>query len=180
MMMVPWRRGSGPVVAEREQLLATLRERIVAYATFRLGRDNAEDLAQEVLLLLETKYPQVVKLEEMLPLAFQIIRFKISDFRRKAARRGEYDAVTVDALPLAGSGNVLADLERRELRLRLLEAVRHLDGRCREIFRMKLEGRSYAEIQAKLGASNVNTVYTWDHRCRRQLMVRLGVGERIV
>jgi len=166
------------VVAAREQLLATLRARIVGYAAYRLGRDHAEDLAQEVLLLLETKYPQVVSLEEMLPLAFQIIRFKIGDFRRKAARRREFGAVPVDGLPLAGPGNVLADLEQRELRQRLLEAVRQLDGRCREILRMKLQGRSYAEIQSKLGASNLNTVYTWDHRCRQQLMVKMGVGER--
>lgn len=179
MTMVPWRRGSD-VVAERERLLAALRERIVSYAAFRIGKDNAEDLAQDVLLLLETKYPQVVKPEQMLPLAFQIIRFKISDFRRKAARRGEFDAPPVESLPLAGAGNVLADLERRELRQRLVAGVRQLDGRCREIFRMKLEGRSYAEIQAKLGASSVNTVYTWDYRCREQLMVRLGVRERVV
>lgn len=166
------------MVETREQLLTTLRERIVAYAAYRLGRDSAEDLAQEVLLLLEAKYPHVVRLEEMLPLAFQIIRFKISDFRRKVARRRERDAVPVDGLPLAGPGNVLADLEQRELRQRLLEAVRGLEGRCREIFRMKLEGRSYAEIQAKLGAATLNTVYTWDHRCRQQLMLKMGVGER--
>jgi hypothetical protein len=39
-------------------ILASLRERIVAYAA-SVQRDTAEDLAQEVLMVLEVKYAQV-------------------------------------------------------------------------------------------------------------------------
>ena len=49
-----------------------------------------------------------------------------------------------------------------------------LDDRCREIFRLKLLGKSYVEIQQELGAASINTVYTWDARCRKELLVRLG------
>ena len=46
--------------------------------------------------------------------------------------------------------------------------------RCQELFRHKLQGRTFAEIQELMGADALNTVYTWDHRCRKQLLERLG------
>ena len=42
----------------------------------------------------------------------------------------------------------------------------------RRIIALKLEGRSFIEIQKILGAASVNTVYTWDFRCRKQLRQR--------
>lgn len=51
----------------REQLLTGLRERIVAYAASRVGRDFAEDLAQEVLLVLEAKYGYLESVEDLVP-----------------------------------------------------------------------------------------------------------------
>ena len=67
----------------REQLLTGLRERILAYAASRVGRDFAEDLAQEVLLVLETKYGHLESVEDLVPVSFQILRFKMQDLRRK-------------------------------------------------------------------------------------------------
>ena len=163
------------VEAPRERILAALRERILAYATSRIGRDQAEDLTQETLLLLEQKYAHLDSIEDLLPLSFQILRFKIGDWRRKASRRGEFHAVDASSLPLAdGTAGILAALERRELQQRLAAALSHLEGRCRELFRLKLEGKSFAEIRARLGAASINTVYTWDFRCRRSLMELMG------
>ena len=48
---------------ERDQILLLLRERIVAFAASRMGRDFAEDLAQETLVVLEEQYPHVGRLE---------------------------------------------------------------------------------------------------------------------
>src|SRR5580704_2670784 len=42
---------------DRDQTLGRLRERILRYAASHLSRDLAEDLAQEVLLVLHEKYP---------------------------------------------------------------------------------------------------------------------------
>ena len=53
---------------EREQVLAKLRERIVRFAASHLSRDAAEDLAQEVLLLLHEKYAHLDRVEDLLPL----------------------------------------------------------------------------------------------------------------
>jgi RNA polymerase sigma-70 factor (ECF subfamily) len=163
------------VTAAREQILALLRERIVAYATSHIGKDPAEDLAQEVLLLLETKYSDRERLEDLVPLSFQILRFKINDWRRKSARRGEFNSVDVTAIAMAdGRPDAEAELERRQREERLTRALEQLEGRCREMFRMRLEGKSFEEIRRVLGAASVNTVYTWDFRCRKALLEKLG------
>jgi len=158
----------------REQLLTGLRERIVAYAASRVGRDFAEDLAQEVLLVLETKYGHLETAEDLVPVSFQILRFKMQDLRRKQARRGEFTALDASALPLADLGEgQLAMLEREELLSRLRAALETMEGRCREMFRYKLEGRNFPEIQRLMEAANINTVYTWDFRCRKLLLDQL-------
>jgi RNA polymerase sigma-70 factor (ECF subfamily) len=160
---------------QRDEILSQLRERIVAYAASHLSRDVAEDVAQEVLLLLHTKYGDVAELDDLLPLSLQITRFKVASYWRKVQRRGEDRQVSVEDLPLPDPGmNPAVHLEKKEMLERLTAALRRLGGRCRELFRLKLQGRSFAEIQRILGAGSINTVYTWDSRCRKQLLERLG------
>jgi RNA polymerase sigma-70 factor (ECF subfamily) len=160
---------------EREQALGLLRERMVAFAASRMGRETAEDLVQEVLVVMEQKYRHVEAPEEMLPLGLKILRFKMMGFHRRRSRRGEHRQVAVEDEPLT---NPAPDPEmlavRNEARQRLREAMKKLDGRCRELFRLKLQGRSFAEIQGILKAGSLNTVYTWDFRCRQRLLELMG------
>ena len=159
----------------RTAILSRLRERIVAFAASRYAGSHAEDLAQEVLVLIHEKYGHLDRMEDLVPLAFQILRFKLAAHRRKAARRGEYDAVDVDVFPpVSDTPDPSAVLERKELLARLMGGIARMGEGCRELFRLKLEGRSFAEIQGLLGAATLNTVYTWDHRCRKQLLESLG------
>jgi RNA polymerase sigma-70 factor (ECF subfamily) len=163
------------MTAEREQTILLLRERIVAYAASRMQKEDAEDLAQEVLVLLEQKYAAVERIEDLLPLSFQILRYKMTSWRRKMIRRGENTAASVDGIALVdGNADHALDLERRQLQERLFAAISLLDGRCRQIFQLKLDGYSFAEIQKALGAASINTVYTWDFRCRKALLEKLG------
>ena len=160
---------------EREEVLAKLRERIVLFAASHLSRDVADDLAQEVLLLLHEKYSHLERPEDLLPLSLQIVRFKIMSLRRKAVRRGEYSQVSVTDIPLPDLDANPADaLERKEQLERLTRAIAQLGERCRELIRLKLQGKSFAEIQKIMGASTLNTVYTWDHRCRKNLLELMG------
>jgi RNA polymerase sigma-70 factor (ECF subfamily) len=165
-------------ILSQQEILLKLRERIVAFAASRLQRDAAEDLAQEVLILLHEKYPRVDRVDELLPLAMKILRFKMMAARRKAQRRGEYTQVPVDEMQIADGGmDPEADAERRETRERLIAALAQLGERCRRLFALKLEGKTFPEIQGILGAASINTVYTWDLRCRKQLQERMGGGE---
>jgi RNA polymerase sigma-70 factor (ECF subfamily) len=164
---------------ERKQILEALRERIVRFAASRVGEGaagDAQDIAQEVLLVLHEKYPALDRVEDLLPLSIEIARFKILAARRKTIRRGENTQVSVDDLPLAGAGpDPLEQAVRRE-RLELLEvALKGLGERCREIFRLKLQGLGFIDIQKQLKVGSLNTLYTWDFRCRKHLRERLGV-----
>jgi RNA polymerase sigma-70 factor (ECF subfamily) len=81
--------------------------------------------------------------------------------------------VTDIALPDLNS-NPADYAERKEMLDRLTRAVAQLGDRCRELIRLKLQGRTFPEIQKIMGVSAVNTVYTWDHRCRKNLRELMG------
>jgi len=159
----------------RDQILGGLRERILAFATLRISREQAEDLTQDVLSLLHEKYAHVTDLTELVPLAFQVLRFKMLDAHRKALRRGEYNRESVDDLPLADPADDPAtQLDQKQRVDRLMAALAKLGERCRALFKWKLEGKSFPEIQKLMGQKSVNTIYTWDLRCRKQLLGLMG------
>ncbi len=160
---------------DRGSILATLRERIIGYAASRIGRDSAEDLAQDVLILLEEKYPQVDGIADLVPLSLQIARFKLGAAYRKSARRGENSHVSVDEIQIPDlSRNPADEYERRETMDRLAAAIGKLPPRCREMIRWKLQGHNFAEIQKLLKLGSINTVYSQDFRCRKQLVDLMG------
>jgi len=160
---------------DRDQILAPLRERILAFATSRVSRDHAEDLTQDVLAVLHDRYPTVRELTDLVPLAFQVLRYKMLDAHRKALRRGEYNQESVEELSLADTGDDPAtQLDQKQRVDRLLAAIAQLGERCRELFRWKLEGKSFPEIQKLMNQTSINTIYTWDLRCRKQLLAFMG------
>jgi RNA polymerase sigma-70 factor, ECF subfamily len=160
---------------DRDQILTGLRERILAFATLRVSRAHAEDLAQEVLAVLHEKYARVTELTELVPLAFQVLRFKMLDAHRKSLRRGEYNQASIDDLPLADPGDDPAtQLDQKQRVDRLLTAMAQLGERCRELFKWKLEGKRFPEIQTLMNQASINTIYTWDLRCRKQLLALMG------
>ena len=164
---------------ERNQILERLRERIVRFAASRLQGSSvegaADDIAQEVLLVLHEKYPALDRVEDLLPLSLEIARLKILGARRKTVRRGEHTQVSVDDLPLASLGADPFEQAARRERLDHLEAaLKELGDRCRDLFRLKLMGLTFPEIQKRLDVATINTLYTWDFRCRKQLLEKLG------
>ena len=160
---------------ERDQILARLRERILRFAASKLSGELAEDVAQEVLLVLHEKYASLNRIEDLLPLSLEITRLKIMGARRKIVRRGEHTQVSVDDLPLEDGGeDPFEQAARRQQLERLETALAGLGERCRELFRLKLEGLTFPEIQKRLGIAAINTLYTWDLRCRKQLLQQLG------
>ena len=95
--------------------------------------------------------------------------------RRKSQRHGEYTQVSVADIQLPDPEANPAELVERKLMLeRLTQAVAQLGDRCRELLRLKLQGKNFGEIQKRMGAQSINTVYTWDYRCRQQLLDLMG------
>jgi RNA polymerase sigma-70 factor (ECF subfamily) len=161
----------------RDEVLSKLRERIVLFAASHISRDVAEDLAQEVLMLLHEKYAHLDRPEDLLPLSLQIARFKMMALRRKAVRRGEYTQISITDIQLPDLDQNPAEyVERKEMLERLTHAMSQLGDRCRELMRLKLQGKTFPEIQKFMGAAAINTIYTWDHRCRKNLLELMGGG----
>ena len=155
---------------DRETILALLRERIQAFAASRIERSAAEDLTQETMLVLHEKYGHLEQAGDLLPVAFRIVRFKLAGYLRKRNRRGEDRTAEAGAAGLAdpAPGPEEAAL-KAEMRAAFLRAFASLGERCRELLRLKLAGRSFEQIREHFGAASINTVYTWDLRCRNQL-----------
>jgi RNA polymerase sigma-70 factor (ECF subfamily) len=163
----------------REEILRKLRERIVGFAASRMQRDAAEDLAQEVLILLHEKYGDLERLDHLLPLSLKIVHFKMLAHRRKARRHGEFTQVPADEIQMAdGRTDALTAMEQGEARERLIAAISGMGERCRKLLALKLKGKSFAEIQSIFGVTSINTVYTWDFRCRQQLIEDLRCPQR--
>jgi len=126
-------------------------------------------------MLLHEKYPHLERVEDLLPLSLQITRFKMMSLRRKTVRHGEYSQVSITDIPLPDLEASPADqFERKQMLDRLARAIPQLGERCREMIRLKLQGKSFPEIQKILGVAAINTIYTWDHRCRKNLMDLMG------
>lgn len=138
---------------------------------------SAEDVAQDTLLVLEEKYANVEGLEDLVPLAMQIARYKIMALHTKSSRRGEGTTIPVEDFPIADpADDPEVMLERRQRLDRLETALLALGDRCRDLFRLKLQGLKFPEIQQVMKADSINTVYTWDLRCRKQLLERMRGG----
>jgi RNA polymerase sigma-70 factor, ECF subfamily len=141
------------------------------------GAATAEDVAQETLLVLEEKYPLVHAMDELVPLAMQIARYRMMALHTKSLRRGERGSVPLDDVPIPDPAeDPEAELERRQRLEQLETALRALGERCRDLFRLKLQGLKFPEIRELMGAESINTVYTWDLRCRKQLVERMKGG----
>jgi RNA polymerase sigma-70 factor (ECF subfamily) len=159
----------------REEILRQLRDRILAFATSRGSREGAEDVAQDVLMVLHEKYPHVTELTQLVPLSFKILRFKMLDHHRKTLRRGEYNQESVNDQPLKDPGDDPAmQAEQKERVTQLIAALQQLGERCQTLFRLKLEGHTFPEIMQILGEHSINTIYTWDSRCRKELLSVMG------
>ena len=126
-------------------------------------------------MLLHEKYAHLERVEDLLPLSLQIVRFKIMAQRRKSVRRGEYNQVSITDIQLPDlDADPAGYVERKEMLERLSRAMSSLGERCRELMRLKLQGKTFPEIQKIMNVAAINTIYTWDHRCRRNLMELMG------
>jgi RNA polymerase sigma-70 factor (ECF subfamily) len=161
----------------RSQVLALIRERILIYGTSHVGRDSAEDLAQDTLLLIEQRYSHLGQIGDLLPVAIRIMSFKLKSFRRSVGRRRVSDT-PVDEMPLAdGDPDAATQLETAELKTKIYDALDKLGSRCKRLFLLKLEGHRLPQIREMLGASTMQQLYMWDFRCRESMRQLIGYRE---
>lgn len=120
--------------------------------------------------MLLNKYSHVTALEDLTKLSVKILAYKMKESRVAEIRAQREASAQVDELPIAdGRRSTLEDLLRSESVARIKMAIDGLGERCRQLLLLKLQGLGFKEIQERMAAKALNTVYTWDFRCRSQL-----------
>ncbi len=161
---------SNPAVTApgREEFLRSLRENVLRYAAARIGPDKAEEVAQETLMLLITKYAGVTGQDELVPLSIGIAKNMLRKIRRFGSRENASIDVNQDWR------DERSDTERDLLRLEdarmLSRALQKMGEKCRELFRLRLQRKTTQQIMKIMGARTENALYTWNSRCKENLM----------
>ncbi len=84
---MPMSKADATRLVDREDVLEKLFRRVVAYAARRIGADDAEDVAQETLLLLREKYAHLEDPTDLVKVIMTIASFKVRGVLRDRGRR---------------------------------------------------------------------------------------------
>ena len=117
--------------------------------------------------MLVRKYPDKGEMDAV-PLSFRIIRWKISEFRRRASTVQASRAIRLEEVQIEDPSAGFREREIAELREAVYRALGKLDTKCRELLLWQLKGLSGDEIAKKAGKTR-NAVYIAIHRCRQKL-----------
>lgn len=153
-----------PRSATIEELFATLESPLLGYALRLLGDfPRAEDAVQEAFMKLHAQFAEV---REPRPWLYRTVRNLALNQRRQSAKvvplpqpDGEETRETADPQPLPD------ELFARQEGIRLVRSsLKALDGRTREIVRLKFEDNlSYRQIGERTGLSATNVGYILHH-----------------
>jgi RNA polymerase sigma factor (sigma-70 family) len=152
-----------------EELFAALESPLLGYA-LRLVQERgvAEDIVQEAFLKLQTQFAQV---REPRPWLYRTVHNLSLNHQRRAGKiiplhQAEQGAPNATDLPDLPDPQPLPDeqIARWESIGLVRLSIETLDGRSRELIRLKFEaGLSYQEIGARLGLTNGHVGYLLHH-----------------
>jgi len=148
-------------------LFRRLLVRFTYLAKIRIGREDAEDLAQDACATVLEKFSDNIRAEEFASWALGILRNKIGNFLRRKARRGELtvDAFEIDFFtPLYEINNPL--LERQIVDC--LKIMRRGQSRYTRVLNLIHQGYRTAEICERLKITP-NHLYVLLKRSREML-----------
>lgn len=162
-----------------DELMARHRSRVVSNCRYLTSQNEAEDLAQEVLV---KAYFALRKYESRSKFSTWLYRIKVNHClnHRRAEKRRDGDVALDDAAPDTASLRVAPDadlaLDRAEDVSRVRAAVASLSETLRQPLVMReLDEMSYEEIATALGLS-LSAVKMRILRARQELRVTLGAS----
>ena len=160
----------------REEILEKLSIRITRWASSKFGisHTDAEDISQDTLLLIHTRYIHVDAETDLVPIAFRIAGFKCREMQRGKARLKDwpegYDPASEDLAPDEA-------VDRDRWLQWILTSLPKLGERCLRIFQLQLLGKTTTEITGILGLTE-NNLYVTAMRCRRKAFELAPKGAR--
>lgn len=153
----------------REQIFLFLHTRFLALAKLRVMEEDAREIVQETLIVVDQHLSRFETVEHMIAFTDGVLRNKIGNFYRTRDRRGqhwvEWDKAPEPVYYMDG------ELEAKELERILLAAIDEVGKRsaaCRAILLGLYEGATAEELCARLGFTKARMD---EHlfRCRRTL-----------
>jgi len=167
---------SVPMIAAPDVVRRELHERVLAYVSRRVrSRDDAEDIAQEVMLRIHRHSADVEHVDRMAAWVYRIAGNAIADHYRRPARRevpsGQAtDVFESEVAPFEAS---VGEPSREQLRLELSQCLAPLIDRLPPAYRQAIEltefgGVSQVDAAASLGLS-VSGMKARVQRGRQQL-----------
>lgn len=152
-------------------------DKLVAYASNRIPRQEAEDIVQDVLVSVWKKWDALTFVNDIYAYCLSSVRHKCRDYVRHQVYVREYcksaSRVGMDYF-LAPSASHLVEFV--ELKQRYDKAVEKLPCRCKAIYRKSRdEGMSYKQISAEMTIS-INTVEAQMSVALRKLRQQLKVS----
>ena len=186
---LPWRAGgatigaemaSVPMIASPDVVRRELQERVLAYVSRRVrSRDDAEDIAQEVMLRIHRHSADLEHVDRMAAWVYRIAGNAIADHYRRPARREvpSGQAADVSESEVAPSEGSVGEPSTDELRLELSQCLAPLIDRLAPAYRQAIEltefgGVSQVDAAAQLGLS-VSGMKARVQRARVQLRALL-------
>ena len=159
--------------AQYNEILERLRVRIRNFAASQVKGDVAEDIAQDTMITLTTKYSGVTDEAELVPLSMEIVRYKLLETYRKqkwnvSLTDEEGEEKQIPAPGLTAEDHVLLG--------QLKAAIPKLSQQCRDMFRWKLLEWSYEDMARQTGKTK-NHLYVICNRCKEELQAMLGVAK---
>lgn len=152
---------------ERNELYETLRERIRIFLTSKVGEQMAQELTQQVLLVMWRKYADKTSPEEAVKIAVGIgKKLLLARFRDS---RPIVDT-PVDEIPLADSRPLPGDEEDENPQVvvfrEFLTSPRCTE-QCRKLFQLDLAGIEIEQVMTRMNTSSKQDIFNWRHRCRK-------------
>ncbi len=149
----------------KDAVLQKIGVRIQKLATYLGCGAEADDIAQETLLLLHKRYRED-KPELLVLRANRICVNLVRNNRRRRDHAAMTDLVAGSAQDAHLNPEEL--FRSSEMVQSLIEILAKSDPVCRKLLRYELEGVDIAEISAALGL-RPGAVYTAQHRCRKRM-----------
>ncbi|MBI3949136.1 MAG: sigma-70 family RNA polymerase sigma factor [Acidobacteria bacterium] len=153
----------------REEIFLFLHERFLALAKHRLSEDDAQEVVQETLIMVDHHFSELTGAEDLMTFTGEVMRNKIGNFFRKRDRRRRY-RVEWDRIP-EPVYYMDGDLDAAELDRLIWKAIDRLGEQsplCRDLFLGLYEGLTIVELSHLLQFSR-RRVDVWLTRCRRRL-----------
>jgi len=177
--------------AAENQLFSQLHARILSLVQRRIWNDQmhpseiqqeAENLTQDISLIILQKYRTASFEHGFLPWVFQIVQNKIGQYYREQGRKRKREAV------VENEGNLQLEdkmdrpdewVEVEELKKVISRALQKMGQPCAKIMKTLLEGKIKTYIAKQRRTTPEGTIYSQIHRCRelfQRLLAEAGYG----